>query len=526
MANSKLSPEQQNIVSTAKGGGIIFAGRLFEQAGRFVIGFVLARFLGAAGYGIYSLGDTILTLATGLGLLGLNAGVMQYIPFYQKRQDDVGLQAVVQTSVVVPTVCGILLGVMALIFERSIVQWFGKPELISIMPVIAFALPFSVFLFATVSVVIGFKQMLYKVLAQDIGLTFIKLAAILFFLFFFGLTAPLAMAAHVIGVIAACGLMGYFVYKILPSSRPLKPDYPVLKQLFIFSAPVYVTHLVQRFEGQIQTVLLGLLSSLSAIGIFTIAARISVVGQMFHASIVTVAMPHVSTLYNQQEWEQLDNFYQMVTKWTFSLNIPIFLIIILFPETIVSIFGDSFLQGPTLPILGIEFVPATLTLVVLGTANLVNGLTGICGVMLVMTERPMLSAFNSILAFSLTLLMNLWLIPIMGVVGAAIAQLITRLILNCTRLGQVLYIYNMLPYNQTYLKPIGAGGVAIGTAYILHHSLLSGMGLPGVLCSILILLLAYAGSIVAFGLGVEDRLILSRIGNRFQNFTRIRKKQL
>lgn len=524
MANSKLSTEQQNIVSAAKGGGIIFAGRLFEQAGRFVIGFILARFLGAAGYGVYSLGDTILTLATGLGLLGLNAGVVQYIPFYQKRQDDVGLQGVVQTTIVVPTVCGILLGILALMFEQPIVQWFGKPELISIMPTIAFGLPFSIFLLASVSVIIGFKQMLYKVLAQDIGLTFIKLATILFFLFFFGLTANLAMVAHVIGVIIACGIMIYFIYKILPYSQPLKPDYPILKQLFIFSAPVYVTHLIQRFEGQIQTVLLGLLSSLSAIGIFTIAARISVVGQMFHASIVTVAMPHVSTLYIQQEWEQLDKFYQMVTKWTFSVNLPLFLIIILFPETIINIFGNSFLQGPTMSIQGIEFVPATLTLVILGTANLVNALTGICGVMLVMTEKPMLNAFNSILAFSLTFLINLWLIPTMGVVGAAIAQLITKLTLNCARLGQVMYIYNMVPYNQTYLKPIGAGGIAIGTAYILHHSFFSGMGLPGMLCTVLILLLTYAGSVVAFGLDVEDRLILSRVGNRFQKYTRTRKK--
>ena len=58
-ANPSLThAKATNIVSAAKGSGVVFMGRLFEYAGRFLLGVMLARFMGAGQYGIYALADT------------------------------------------------------------------------------------------------------------------------------------------------------------------------------------------------------------------------------------------------------------------------------------------------------------------------------------------------------------------------------------------------------------------------------------------------------------------------------------
>ncbi len=493
---------QQNIVSAAKGGSIIFFGQLFEYAGRFALGVLLGRFMGAGQYGIYSLADTTLSIAVGISLLGLNAGMVHYIPVFKNKHDDDSLWGTILIGFSLPLSVGIIVALVLLGFGDQVAIIFHKPNFVPLLSIIALATPISVLTFMAVTIAQGFRWMRFKVIAQDIVLTALKLGLTIL-LVFEGLNAFRSMVVHTIGMVCTCGLMLYFLHSKFPLNRPLVSAQFHIKQILAFSLPVYFSQLITMFSAQIETIFLGILSTASAVGVFTAASRVSMIGRMFHSSVVTIAMPYVSELYDRQDWAQLAHFYQTVTKWTFSFNLPMFLIILLFPKPILSIFGEGFATGSN-------------ALVILGLSGLINAGTGICGVVITMTERPWLNTFNSMLDLVSTIGFNMWLIPQMGLMGAALADMLSVAIVNLARLIQVFVIFRLLPYNRTFIKPIVAGLAAASATYILHYLVFAEIGLIGLGINITFLLAIYTATIISLGLADDDRLILDKVIGRLK----------
>ncbi len=492
----------QNIVSAARGGGVIFFGRMFEYAGRFALGILMGRFMGAGQYGVYSLADTTLSIIIGISFLGLSAGVVHFIPMFKNRRDDDSLWGTIIIGLGIPFLVGIGAAIALLGFSNQIIDLLHKPNLLPLLPVVALATPVSILMYAAVQATQGFKKMRYKVIAMDIVLTALKLLLTIP-LVFVGLDAFRAMTVHTIGTVFACGLILYFLNQLFPLHRSIKSARFNVKQIFAFSLPLYFSQLIAMFGGQIEIIFLGALSTAASVGIFTVASRVSMIGKMFHSSVVTVAMPYVSELYDQHDWKQLGHFYQTVTKWTFAFNLPMFLIVLLFPKPILSVFGDSFISGAN-------------TLIILALSSLVGAATGICGVVITMTERTWLNTFNSILDLGSTILLNMWLVPEMGVTGAALAELISVTLVNAVRLIEVYAIFRLSPYNRTFFKPITAGLVALSATYILYYLIFAEIGIMGVIINIIFLLAVYMATIISLGLADDDRLILDKVIGRLK----------
>jgi len=479
---------------------------------------MLARFMGAGQYGNYALADTTLTLITGIALLGLSQGMVYYIPFFKNIGDKESLWGTLFMGLAIPFAVSVWISIGLMIFGRPIANWLEKPALLSVMPIVAIAVPFSVLMFAAAQATQAFRRMRYKVIAQDIVMTSVKIICVaLFALFFTRLNALLAMTAHTIGVIVACGILFYYLHTELFSlNRSLKSAHIHFKLIFSFSLPVYFSQLINTFGNEFQTLMLGLLSTSSAVGIFTAASRTSTIGKMFQASIVTVAMPYVSDLHSRNEFAQLNHFYQTVTKWTYTVNLPVFLMMLLFSKPILMIFGDSFVSNLTIDIFGVTYSAGAVAMFILAFGHLIDAGTGICGVIITMTARPWLNTFNSILAFSSTILLNILLIPTWGVIGAAAAQVAAITILNVTRIIQAYILYDMQPYNRSFIKPSIAGLVAFAATYILDSLILTDIGPIGTLFNIIFLFAVYITTIIALGLDADDRMIINRVINKLK----------
>jgi len=519
-ANPSLThAKATNIVSAAKGSGVVFMGRLFEYAGRFLLGVMLARFMGAGQYGIYALADTMLTLITGIALLGLSQGMVYYIPFFKNIGDKASLWGTLFIGLAIPFAVSVWLSIALIILGKPIATWLDKPTLVSVMPIVAIAVPFSVLMFAAAQATQAFRRMRFKVIAQDIVMTSVKIICVALFAIYysFHLNATLALVAHTIGVLVACGMLFYYLHTELFSlNRSLKSAHIHFKLIFSFSLPVYFSQLINTFGNEFQTLMLGVLSTSSAVGIFTAASRTSTIGKMFQASIVTVAMPYVSDLHSRHEFEQLNHFYQTVTKWTYTVNLPVFLMMLLFSKPILMIFGDSFVSNLTIDLFGVTYSAGAVAMFILAFGHLIDAGTGICGVIITMNARPWLNTFNSMLAFSSTILLNILLIPTWGVIGAATAQVASVTILNVTRIIQAYLLYDMQPYNRSFIKPTIAGLVAFAATFILDSLIFTNIELIGTILNIIFLFAVYIATIIALGLDADDRMIINRVAGKLK----------
>lgn len=512
MDTSPVQPTQfatshQSILTAAKGSGITFLGTMGEYAGRLILGFLLARFMGAEQYGLYSLADSAVFMVIGIALMGMDTALMHFIPVFSRRREATALQATLQVGLGIPLALGILGGIGLFVFAGPIAQSvFHEPRLALLLRIVALAAPFGVMSSAAVGATRGFKQMQYKVITQDIALTLIKLI-LTAVLAITGLTAMKAMAAYSAAVVASCLLLIYFLNKLIPLNRPAGPWRRHLKQMLGFSLPVYVSRLLALFGPNLRIVLLGMFSTVFSVGIFTVATRIRMVSLAFQSAMVVMGSPIVSELHGQQEREKLERFYQTVTKWTLTFNLPLFLVIVCFPQFLLSIFGQDFTAG-------------AVALVILACGDLVNAATGICGVMVTMTGNPWLNTVDSIFSLAVTLLFSLWLIPTMGVVGAGIAAMASVTFSNLFQLIAVFVLFRMLPYDRSFVKPVLAAGAAAVATWAAMRWLLTGSDWASVIVNMGILLSVYAVVILGLGLSEEDQFVLRHFYSRLNRVTR------
>jgi O-antigen/teichoic acid export membrane protein len=236
------------------------------------------------------------------------------------------------------------------------------------------------------------------------------------------------------------------------------------------------------------------------VGIFSIANQVNQIGNMFHASMNQSARPLIAELSDQGKQHQVEHIYQTTTRWMVTLNMPMILLVTLFPTQIISIFGKSFVEG----------APA---MAIMGLVNLINVSTGMCGTILDMTGHTRMKLFNTVIRVSVAIFANFLLIPRYGVTGAAIAALIHELVANMLPMAQLWFLYRILPYNPHILKPLAAGIIAAVGAFVLR-AWLPASDLLLTLLHMVVVLAIYAIVIQRFGLSSEELMMVKRIRHR------------
>jgi len=495
----------QNILTAAKGGSIVFAGDVFQQGVRLVAGYLLARLLGAEQLGLCNLALTVASIAAGLALLGLPSAMVRYVPLFTSRQDTARLWGTLQIGLGLTAIVSMLIGIGLFVLADPIAeQMFHEPELAPLLRVVSPIVPFLALCNTIAAATRGFKKMQYTVISQSISQPTIRLILVVALAAIVGLNAATALATYNVSVIIAFVIVLYFLNTLFPLKRPLRAARRDTRETLRFALPVYLSSLIGLFGGNVQTLLLGALGTAANVGIFAVASQINIFGRIFHGSIVTTSAPIVSELYGRGEREQMGRFYQTVTKWTFTVNLPLFLIVLLFPGPILSIFGQSFVGGAT-------------ALSILAWASLVQTGTGICGLVINMTGNTHLRLMNSLVTFVLTLGLNFLLIPRWGLVGTAVAAVASAIVMNALRLLEVFILFRLLPYNSSFVKPIAAGLMALAAARGLRFLFPSEVTLIHVAMNVVVLLAVYVGTVLLLGLSQEDRMVLTRLVQRVNN---------
>ncbi|HSK96282.1 MAG TPA: polysaccharide biosynthesis C-terminal domain-containing protein, partial [Euzebyales bacterium] len=223
--------------------------------------------------------------------------------------------------------------------------------------------------------------------------------------------------------------------------------------------------------------------------------------------------PVLAGLSDQADHEGLTRVYTAATRWTLTLNIPFFLVSVLYPHAILAIFGESFASGAT-------------ALILLAVGEVVVAGTGICGSIIDMTGHTRLKLVNTVVWIALLLVCNVLLIPRWGLVGAATASLIATATINIIRLVEVWVVERLTPYRDGFWKPVLAATTALSAGLMLRAALPvdDAIGVAVVQGTLVVAL--YAGLIMWFGFAPEDRLVFARAAHKLERpLSRIRPRR-
>lgn len=196
-------------------------------------------------------------------------------------------------------------------------------------------------------------------------------------------------------------------------------------------------------------VIVGIFLSDTETGVYQAAAQVSIVLALVLASSNTVFTPLVASLMSEGREKEIDLLFKISTLCTVYLSLPVFLVLVLAPETVLgALFDDRYLSG-------------TRSLFFLAFGQMANVATGAVGYLLILGGRQRAWLAASSAALALNVILNVVLIPRFGLVGAAVATAVSLTSLFSVGLFLVRRRLGFWPYDRRYYKVLLSLAVAV-----------------------------------------------------------------
>ncbi len=488
-----------HIIATAKGGGFLAAGTLFEYAARFLIGLLLARSLGLTGYGLYVLAISVSTLFAGISLIGTDDAMVRYVAILSSRRDREGVGGTLQVGLGMALAGGITMGIALFILAGPIATGlFSAPDLARVLRFMAVVVPFLALSNTLLGIARGFKRMDYTAFSQNGVQSVVRLILVGVLAMGGWLTLMPAAIAFGISDVAASLALIVLVNREFDLRSVLRPgSRRDLRQIFGFAFPLWVSGLLRQFRVNIQNVLVGSLGSVAGVGVLSVANRVNDVATLGSKSVYIASRPLMAQLHDRGDRDALRGLYTATTRWSLAVNIPLFLGMVLYPGPLLQVFGEDYARGAT-------------ALVLVACAQMIAAGTGTCQGMLDMTGHTRVKLANTVAWTVLLIGGGVFAIPRWGVVGAAASTLLAMGVVNIASVLEVWFLERLQPYDRSSVKPLAAGALtAVGG--IVLRAVLPVEGLIGALAQGAVLTAAYLGLLLAMGLEPQDRIIVDRV---------------
>ncbi|WP_423743380.1 flippase (plasmid) [Haladaptatus sp. SPP-AMP-3] len=475
-------------------GVLVFVGMLLEMATNFSSKIIVAKLLTPAQYGAIALGFTTLSFLVMFVMLGVDRGVARYLP---RAETDSGKRAVVLVAFKTTLPLSILAGASLVVLAPFLaVDVFSDPSTEFVFRLVGIALPFSALIRVAIGTGQGLQTPFPKVLLQNFARPVTRLAAVLLVAAVGVSVAGVAsayLASFVItGLIASYYLVVRLPFSLRGGSRSRT------RELLRFSFPLMIASTMAVQLGTIDTLVLGIKSDTASVGVYNVVFPLAQLLTLFNASFGFLVMPVISKFHSQNDDDSMRDVYQTVTKWVFIMTLPIFLMMLLFPETIIRrTFGAQYTGG-------------ALTLMILTAGFFVQGVTGPNGDTLTsIGNSKLIMILNGGVAI-LNIALNVVLVPRFGAVGAAIATATVYSLLNI--LFSVFLYRNakILPDFAALVPPAVLGAVTVVGVYAIDRIFALEFFAAAVVMTVF--LGAYGVVILRYSVGKMEKGVIDDIG--------------
>ncbi len=377
--------------------------QIAEKVLNLVIVVLLARYLGARGYGIYALAIAFVGLFNYLFDAGLNLLLTREVGRQREKIGEI-LRPVLKLKLVLGVITLAIIAILA-----WLLGYHGK-VLYSIM---LFGLAgFMVSLSCTFrAYFIGHEKMEFEgglsVLYRLLALLFVILCI------FFGIGMPLLMISHVLAGAMVLGLSIY-LYKNLfyQSSHETEKCQLNLFALLKDALPFAVGAIMGEIYFNIDKVMLSKLAGVESVGYYNAAYRVFFFGVFIANSITISAYPYFAKMWHEDK-HLAEQLFNSIFKLLFLISLPIAIVItFLSGDIILFLFGKDYYQSALL-----------LKLLIWGLLPLY--LTHLTGRTMEAIGEQRFVAKTMSLGVLINIILNAALIPLLGMAGAVFATLIT-----------------------------------------------------------------------------------------------------
>ena len=495
----------------SKHSAVFFAGTLFTAVVGYLFKIYLARVLGAEALGIYALGMTVGGVLGLIAALGLPQAAARYVAIYSGTGRYSELKGFLWHSITVLAVANLIVAaVMFLMREWVADRFYHTPVLSKYMWAFAALMVMGSFTSFFGQSLAGFKDVARRtIITNFIGSPLNMLFAVA--LLMLGMELSGYLLAQIASGLITLGLLALATWKLMPHGyRSMAGKLPGLqREAILFSASLFAVQALEYAFAQLDKIVVGYYLDARRVGIYVVAMSATLALSTLLQSVNQIFSPTIADLHARGEIDTLHRLYQTLTKWILGFTFPLAIVICIFAAPVMQIFGTEFRVGWPILVIG-------------AFGQLINCAVGSVGNLLIMSGNQNRLVRVQVKVAIGSIFLDLALIPLWGIIGAAVASAATNAAINLMYLREVKAVLGLTPYNRSYVRLILP---VLGTAAIVALVRMEASRFHGFVLSIVVGLvlgyLAFISLALVAGLNEDDRLIAGAVGAKVRGMLRM-----
>lgn len=417
---------------------LILGSRVVGAVSTAVLTIVLARLLGLDGYGDYALALTIATLAAMFASLGVDSATSRYVA--DGYNSGRGIAGVIMTGLRLRTIIAAVVFGLLIILAGPLASLFGEASLANAVRAAAIALFFSA----------GFSWLsgIYEGVQQGLMLALMSVvkAVVEFAIVLTVLLMGFGVAAALLGnaaSYAAAVVVGLYVMRPYLERRAGVPEVRATSgEILRYGNHIWLAGVAWLLFERVDLVLLGIFIDTDAVGLYDAPWRVATILGLLGLSLASSVTPRIASVDPAAAG-------QLLTK---ALRVSLVFYVVL--GTITAVAADDLITT----LLGDEFARSATVLQVLLPYLVLIGLAPILSRALDYIGVAAVRKWIALGAFLVNLVLDLILIPTVGLLGAAIG---TNVAIFAFVAGHYVLVARSIPLDEkSLLATLGRSGAA------------------------------------------------------------------
>lgn len=465
----------------ARGGSLTAVGMAVSAAINFALVVVVTRGLGQSGAGSFFQIMAFINIATTTVSFGADTGFVRFLAWQRALGQAKDLAATIRVGLVPPTILSIVVALVIVVTAPALAEHVMEDATASAVRDIRLLAPFVVL--GTVAWLLtaatrGFSTLFAYNAIENFGKPILRLVLVVA-----ALRADLGPTTVALAWAVPIGLS--LPYATVAVSRLIRaalegseddapaPRREVVSAFWSFSAARGIGNVFQVGVMWLDVLLVGAILGPAAAGTYAVVSRLVTTGMMGIEAIRLAVVPELSALLARNDLRNTGSVYRVAASWCVTSSFPVYVLLALFAPLALDVFGGEFAGGVT-------------ALRILALAMLVNVASGQAASLLLMGGHSGWMLANNVIALTLDVVLNLVLLPSIGITGAAWAWGASIVVGNLMSVYLIRSFYRIDLIDRTYGRSLlvvaAFAAFAAGAAFVLGTAGVGGAA--GVLLSL------------------------------------------
>lgn len=426
----------------AKSSIFVFVAVIFSKLFTYLYRIIIARYYGPEVYGLFSLALMIFGLFIAVTSLGLFDGLIRYISIYRGQNEKDKIKYIISFSSKILFSTSVIAGILLYLSSNFIaINIFHDFNLIVFLRIFAFLIPIQIFTNIYFTIIRSHEKIRVYSFGINILENILKLISLIVFIYI-GIIASYAVSISYLFAIFSGLVFAYFYCRIKLSyiflqKQISKKDKSIIqKKLFIYSTPLIFSGIIGSLMFYFDTFLIGYFNNSYYVGIYNSAIPIATLLLLSSDIFLQMFFPLITREISSKKHIVVKELSKQVTKWIFMVNLPLTILILLFPGVFINLF------------FGEAYISATNSLRLLALGQFIYSMGIVSNNMLMSYGKSKILLSNIIVISILNFILNWILIPIYGITGAAFATFISFALLSIIAIVENYLYSKIFPFRR------------------------------------------------------------------------------